>query len=426
MISTARSGSRDVTSDSASAERYTSVSPYDATRTTAFWFGSSLGVPGVGRPQHVEDEPADAEGRPCSDDLDPHVARSRGPERLLALGPGRSEARLEHLPHAEPPDHVRRTAHVITLGVGHDDRGERADAHSRELARDVRLRRPLVDEDARARRLQQRRIALADVEEGHAEPCGRVPLGRAAGSRSTPVRRARRRPRRLRRARVSAEGCARAASPPEPRTIPRPASALSASAVRVPICAPGRSATTRATSSSQAAAQPASAAKTGCSGRRAGSTTAARSPRPSTSGAAANASTFARDRVERGVAEVQQDDRCGRETARECDGERIGHARRQRIAVERCPHARDGEEDRGDRGERELEARLQRRRRHPRHEHERPDRQEVPPVARPGGEPGERRQRARNARAHDRRLPADCEDVDGDRDEDRELAPCPP
>src|SRR4030095_10048962 len=40
---------------------------------------------------------------------------------------------------------------------------------------------------------------------------------------------------------------------------------------------------------------------------------------------------------------------------------------------------------------------------------------------RSGNEPRERRQRARDARAYDRRLPADRQDVDGDRGQEREL-----
>jgi hypothetical protein len=46
----------------------------------------------------------------------------------------------------------------------------------------------------------------------------------------------------------------------------------------------------------------------------------------------------------------------------------------------------------------------------------------VPAVARPGDEPGEGGEPAGDARPHDRRLPADRENVRGDRGQDAQLA----
>ena len=324
MISTAPSGSRDVTSDSASAERYTSVSPYDATRTTAFWFGSSLGVPASAGPQDIRARACRRErsfllGRPRTRTWRCSRGRMGG---LLALGPVAARLRLENLSRREAcPDHLRRTAHVITLRVGQDDRGERVDAHARELPRDVGLGWAFVDEDAGARRLEQGRVALPDVEEGDAQPAAgprqapaalipttAVARRRHASARATPTRRRRtvRRRSPRRRARATAD-----AGEPRARSARRRSGGRQ-SGRDVRQRAPAR----RPPSRRAPRGRPRSEGETG-------STTAASSPRPRTSGAAANASTFAGDGVERDLAEVEQEDRCCREPACAGDGEHV-------------------------------------------------------------------------------------------------------
>ena len=134
------------------------------------------------------------------------------------------------------------------------------------------------------------------------------------------------------------------------------ASASAASDVR--LVRAGRSATTRATSSSQAAAQPASAASPAAADGRDGIDDRGQEPEPEHERRGRRTrATFAGTVYTRRLAEVEEDDRRGREAAGERDGERLGDAARERIAVEPAPDARNGDEDRGDRGERELEAR---------------------------------------------------------------------
>ena len=54
---------------------------------------------------------------------------------------------------------------MVALRVREDDGGEPPHAEPAQLASDVRLRRPLVDEHRTLRHLEQDRVALADIEE---------------------------------------------------------------------------------------------------------------------------------------------------------------------------------------------------------------------------------------------------------------------
>ena len=81
--------------------------------------------------------------------------------------------------------------------------------------------------------------------------------------------------------------------------------------------------------------------------------------------------------------------------------------------------ARQRQEDGRHRGERELESGLEQRAGRPGEQHDRPHRHRVPPVGRPGEQPGKRGKAARNGRPDDGRLPADGERVGQDR-HDRE------
>ena len=117
------------------------------------------------------------------------------------LGAGCLEIRLEDLPDVEPANDVRSAPDVVALGVGEDERGERADAHVFELPRGVALGWALVDENARTGRLEQNRVALTDVEERDSKtrrrlsrrPGTRQP-GRAENERRTAQRDCDRRP----------------------------------------------------------------------------------------------------------------------------------------------------------------------------------------------------------------------------------------
>src|SRR5918995_2490811 len=80
---------------------------------------------------------------------------------------------MEHAADAHATDDLGCSTDVVALWMGEDERGERADSHADKLLRRVSLGRPLVDEDSGARRLQQDRVALADIEERHAQPARR-------------------------------------------------------------------------------------------------------------------------------------------------------------------------------------------------------------------------------------------------------------
>ena len=70
---------------------------------------------------------------------------------------------------AEAVDDAGGTADVVALRMREDDRGQRPNAEPSELTGHVRLRRAFVDEHCRTRRLDERGVALADVEERDAE-----------------------------------------------------------------------------------------------------------------------------------------------------------------------------------------------------------------------------------------------------------------
>ncbi len=132
-----------------------------------------------------------------------------------------------------------------------------------------------------------------------------------------------------------------------------------------------------------------------------------------------------RERVDRDAAELQPEDRRRRRAARGRDGEGVAQPVAERVALERTAQRRQQQEDRADGGERELKARLEQARGCPGQQHGRPERQEVPAVARPREQPGERGQAAGDAGANDRRLPADSQHVAGDRGDRRHLAERP-
>ncbi len=281
-----------MTSDSASAGRNTSVSPYEAERTAALRFGSSEGRPGSGGQRTRRT-------RPPALNSDPVRTTRTGTPRARATaiassrsGPVAARRRVEHRAHSKLPNDVRGATHVVALGMRQYERREGADTHSAQLVGDVRLRWPLIDQDARARRLQQDGVALSHVEEGHPEAGRRMPRGSLAEATTRlRLRRARGlRPRLLPRSR-DRRAAGRRWRPSDPAQADR--EGLRRAAVRAPTCAPGNEPKTRATSSSQAAAHPASHASAVAASGETGSAVAARSPRPSTAGAAGKATAFA-------------------------------------------------------------------------------------------------------------------------------------
>ena len=114
-------------------------------------------------------KPTGTKLRTGADDANRDMSPPRDVERILAVGSGRSQTRVEHLADAEPAEHLGRTPDVIALRMGQDHRAERVDSHARELPRHVCLGRALVHEHACARCLEERRIPLAHVQERDTE-----------------------------------------------------------------------------------------------------------------------------------------------------------------------------------------------------------------------------------------------------------------
>ena len=130
-----------------------------------------------------------------------------------------------------------------------------------------------------------------------------------------------------------------------------------------------------------------------------------------------------RHRVDGDAPELQPEDRRGRDPARERDRE---HLRQPRAAAgsrrgQSFAYA-DGDEDRDDRGERELEAGVEQVVRAPREEADGADEQEVPAVALPRRQPGERSKRTSDPRADHGRLGADSEHIRADPGERADMA----
>ena len=127
------------------------------------------GRPLARRPQHLEAQPADRDRLP---------GRGRHPPRARrgARRPGACAGRAEGQP--APPSTIRRGLwRAMTSGAAPSwsasawvsiSASSRFDAGLLETLQDRPVRRPGVDEHRRAVELDQRRVALADVEEGHA------------------------------------------------------------------------------------------------------------------------------------------------------------------------------------------------------------------------------------------------------------------
>ena len=154
-----------MTSDSASAVSSRSNGPALASATTARSLGSPSGrQPGAGGGGHSR-RSADAAER----QLLPRV-RGDGARRAVAGSPRWTARRpagaaVEHEPRAERADDLERHALVVRLRVGEQQRVEPLHPRLGEPAQDRAAGRPGVDQQRGAVALQQRRVALADVEE---------------------------------------------------------------------------------------------------------------------------------------------------------------------------------------------------------------------------------------------------------------------
>ena len=271
--------------------------------------------------------------------------------------------------------------------------------------------------------LQQRRIALADVEERDAEPGRRVPRGRRPGRDPHRHDERRRHPRRTAASPSLCRGmrtCRRAARATNHRRDGERAQRQCGARPDLRAGKIGDDSRDELEPGSRPARER---SKTGCSGRRDRIDHGGEQPEAEDERRGREREHVRGNRVERSVAEVEQHDRRRRETARERDRERIRHARRERIAVERVRTrgtatkiAATAANDSWNPGSRS-------RRGHPGEQHERSDREEVPAVARAAAsQASDASAPATPARATDGCQPTARTYV-GDRNEDRELAP---
>ena len=310
--------------------------------------------------------------------------------------------RVDHLAHGQRTQDGRRAADVVAVRVGRHERGERVESHAAELPVDMRLGRPGVDEHRALRRLEQDRVALADVEKRDAQ-----------ARRAATTRRRMQRPPADREERHECDGRGNGRAAAVRRERPQQAAAERAPRqYRRRPCE-----TTSARYGSDAIEARRERDPRGGEPRR------ARRARPPRAGSPERARRT-RDRSRAGRASraprahSPAPSRAGscRTGARESAPWRCRRRprspppRRARsgsgIALLPALQPRHRDEDRGDRGERELEARLEQRPRRPREQHDRAHRHRVPAVARTREQPRQRREAARHGRPHDRRLPA--------------------
>ena len=298
------------------------------------------------------------------------------------------------------------------------ERRQRTDSHPSELVGDVRFGWPLIDEDPGARCLEENRVSLPHVQERHPEPRRFLP-GRGYAQRPRGRDRHERSP-----SRGEGECTAGAADPASavPGGDPGRGTDEHRHERRACVDLRPRQRSDETRDELEPRRRPARQPGEGRRGsgrdgiRRGGEQSQAehRGHRRKRQG-------IRRNGVDGCRTEVKEDDRRGDETANQGYAEHIAGTAWNRISVQARVEARNAHEDSRDSGERELEAGLEQRGRRPGQQHERPHGEEVPPVARPRREPGERRERAGDSGADHGRLPADREHVRGDRPERHEL-----
>ena len=184
--------------------------------------------PRVDRPEGAQDESARPKGRTRAHDSHGYVVCSCGTNRLFALGSGRLEVRVEHLPDVEAAQDVVRPSHVVALRMGEDESRERPNAHVDELRCGIAFRWALIDENAGTRCLEEHGVPLTDVEERHAKPrwwgpCRRCVCGEPCGRRDDDDTAQRERDEHA--ARASQHGVAVERRATSPRRWPRPSPA---------------------------------------------------------------------------------------------------------------------------------------------------------------------------------------------------------
>lgn len=366
------------------------------------------------RPQHAKAEPAQPEAVSCADLENRNAAILRRGEGVALLLPRHGQTRIEHTLDGEPAQNVRGAADVVALRMRQDDRRQAAYAERAQLPGHVRLRRPLVDEDRALRHLQQHGVALADVQEGDPQARRRRQPRVRRQLPGEECRDERRRERDRGRA-------APARQPLEPEQRERDGEQERDREAGVDLRE--RESRDGLGAGGDVRGEPPVQPRERERCRR----QHRRQQRPDERGPEQRRDRerdehVREERPQRHAPELEPQDRGGGRPAGGRDGERVADPGRHRVALERRLHARHDDEDGCDGGERELEARLEQRRRRPGEQDGRADGEEVPAVARPRDEPRERRESARDPRAHDRRLPADREDVRDDRGDRERLA----
>ncbi len=177
-----------MTSDSASAVKRASTCPYEATSTIAWLFGSSPGVPGPSgqRTRSLSAPILNAFAGPRDDIL--NAAPPRGRERRALVRALAGNRRIEDAArHADFFEHLRGAPDVIPLRMREDE--QRQARHTERAAagtRDFASGGTLVDQHRAARDLDQRSVALADVEERDAQAVRRRQQSVSRGGASLP------------------------------------------------------------------------------------------------------------------------------------------------------------------------------------------------------------------------------------------------
>jgi hypothetical protein len=130
--------------------------------------------PSGGRAEHVDPQVAEHDPVPCRHVADGDRAGGRLLEQRGGLGQLGRYRPVPDRGDVEPPQHLRGTAHVVEVSVGHHEQVER---RAPLLPQPPRRGRVLtgVDEYPRGRGLEQVGVTLTDVDRRDREPRGRQP-----------------------------------------------------------------------------------------------------------------------------------------------------------------------------------------------------------------------------------------------------------
>jgi hypothetical protein len=135
------------------------------------------------RPQDLQIDGPGAEPIPGHGRHQPNAASARDRRHRRARRLGHAVAAVENQADRQRAQDRRRAARVVGLRVRHHQRVEPAHARGAQLADHRCFTRPGVHEDGVQSVLDERRVALADVEHAdpHARGRGRQPVGPARG-----------------------------------------------------------------------------------------------------------------------------------------------------------------------------------------------------------------------------------------------------